>query len=65
MVINAEVLKTYDFSLGFNNTLEVTVDRKQYITQIEECLDNNQIIFLAGEEGCGKTVICQEFVKKK
>lgn len=60
----AKLLRTYDYSLGFNDTIIPTIDRKQYITELEEHLQDNQVVFLKGEEGSGKTVICQEFVRK-
>lgn len=64
MTVEAKPLKVYDFSIGFNNTITATIDRKQYITELESLLHENQVIFLAGEEGSGKTVICQEFVRR-
>lgn len=60
----AKLMRTYDYSIGFNNNIISSIDRKQYITELEELLEENQIVFLNGEEGSGKTIICQEFVKK-
>ncbi|WP_281310379.1 NB-ARC domain-containing protein [Flavobacterium flavigenum] len=64
MSLEAKVLHTYDFSMGFNYNIVPSIDRKQYITELEELLNDNQVVFLKGEEGSGKTIICQEFVKK-
>jgi len=64
MSLEAKILHTYDFSMGFNYNIVPSIDRIQYITELEELLNDNQVVFLKGEEGSGKTIICQEFVKK-
>jgi hypothetical protein len=64
MSLEAKLLRTYDYSIGFNSNIIPTIDRKQYISELEELLEENQVIFLEGEEGSGKTIICQEFVRK-
>lgn len=62
--LDAKIIRTYDYSLGFNDSIIATIDRKQYLNEIEEAFNENQIVFLKGDEGSGKTVICQEFTKK-
>jgi hypothetical protein len=64
MAIEAMLIKTHDYSIGFNRNIISTIDRKQYITELKELLEENQVVFLKGEEGSGKTVICQEFIEQ-
>ncbi|AWG23218.1 hypothetical protein FFWV33_17640 [Flavobacterium faecale] len=60
----AKIIRTYDYSIGFNSNIIPSINRKHYVRELEELLEENQVVFLNGEEGSGKTIICQEFVKK-
>ena len=45
MAEEAKLIKTLDYSIGFNNNkLSPYIDRKQYVNDLEELLNKNQVI---------------------
>ena len=65
MIIEAKVPRTYDYSLGYENfDKQDLIKRNQYLSEIEERSKDANLIFIQGDEGAGKTIICQEFLKR-
>ncbi|MDM1398927.1 ATP-binding protein [Myroides odoratimimus] len=63
-VFEAKIQYTYDFSLGYEDIVESElIKRTQYIYEIEDRSKIKNLILLIGDEGIGKTTICQEFIK--
>lgn len=63
---NTTLVKISDFSSSYpQKDIKSIISRKNYITQLDSYFEKNNLIFLDGEEGSGKTMICFEFAELK
>ncbi|OFY86999.1 MAG: hypothetical protein A3K10_16165 [Bacteroidetes bacterium RIFCSPLOWO2_12_FULL_31_6] len=63
-ILQAKVIDPTFYSTGFPEEIVADlIDREHVNIRIEEYLKDNDLVFIEGDEDCGKTTVCSQYAK--